>query len=94
MAIILTPAFQCERCFHRWLPRNKGTDDLPQHQPQVCPKCKSPYWNKPRQKDLAPDRRAARQGHTDTPLPTAPSPTRRLSHPGPSRTRNKARDTA
>lgn len=74
MAIVLTPAFQCERCFHRWLPRKKGNDDIQLHQPQVCPKCKSPYWNKPRQKELAPEKRAAHHGRPDTPLPTTPSP--------------------
>jgi uncharacterized Zn ribbon protein len=33
----------CKRCGHEWKPRN---DKLP----TVCPnpKCKSPYWNKPR----------------------------------------------
>jgi NAD-dependent SIR2 family protein deacetylase len=35
--------WQCERCDHEWLPRNR------ERKPKVCPKCKSPYWNKPRQ---------------------------------------------
>ena len=37
--------FQCERCNHIWAPRittSKGAE------PTICPKCKSPYWNKPR----------------------------------------------
>jgi len=34
--------FKCERCEHEWIPRNK------EDEPAVCPKCKSPYWNKPR----------------------------------------------
>ena len=34
--------FQCERCQHVWVPRNI---DEP---PRVCPKCKSPYWDRPR----------------------------------------------
>lgn len=34
-------AYKCERCKHQWLPRNKET-------PIICPKCKSPYWNRPR----------------------------------------------
>ena len=33
--------FRCLRCKHEWIP----TGDRP---PKVCPKCKSPYWNKPR----------------------------------------------
>jgi predicted Zn-ribbon and HTH transcriptional regulator len=34
----------CERCGHKWAPRNI------KEEPKVCPKCKSPYWNKPRRK--------------------------------------------
>jgi predicted Zn-ribbon and HTH transcriptional regulator len=33
--------FRCERCGHEWIKR-KELD------PTVCPKCKSPYWNKQR----------------------------------------------
>ena len=36
--------FQCTRCNHIWIPRNKG-------KPLVCPKCKSPYWDKLRQSE-------------------------------------------
>ena len=36
--------FQCERCKHKWVPRNiKDT-------PRVCPRCKSPYWDRKKQK--------------------------------------------
>lgn len=38
--------FRCERCEHEWIPRNK------EDEPAVCPKCKSPYWNKPRKKKI------------------------------------------
>lgn len=31
----------CERCGHEWYSRSKV-------KPRVCPKCKSPYWDKPR----------------------------------------------
>jgi len=41
-------AFQCDRCGHAWLPRLKIDEE-----PTICPKCKSPYWNKPRRIDLA-----------------------------------------
>ena len=34
---------KCPNCGHEWFPR----DD--KREPKVCPKCKSPYWNKPRQ---------------------------------------------
>lgn len=30
------------RCGHEWLPREKG------ERPMVCPKCKSPRWDKPK----------------------------------------------
>jgi predicted Zn-ribbon and HTH transcriptional regulator len=36
--------YKCERCGHVWVPRLYG-----KKQPVICPKCKSPYWNKPRQ---------------------------------------------
>ncbi len=35
---------KCYRCNHEWLPKDK--DKIP----KVCPKCKSPYWDKPKQK--------------------------------------------
>lgn len=31
----------CLRCGHSWLPRVESM-------PLLCPKCKNPYWNKPR----------------------------------------------
>jgi hypothetical protein len=43
MAKIKLDAFQCERCSHKWVPIDM---DNP---PKVCPKCKSPYWDRPRQ---------------------------------------------
>ena len=33
---------KCYRCGHEWLQRD-------QDKPTICPKCKSPYWDKPRQ---------------------------------------------
>jgi DNA-directed RNA polymerase subunit RPC12/RpoP len=35
--------YRCERCRHEWVPRDKDQD------PKVCPHCKSPYWDRPRQ---------------------------------------------
>ena len=42
---VFSDILKCKRCGHRWKPRG---NDLP----TVCPnpKCKSPYWNKPRKK--------------------------------------------
>jgi predicted Zn-ribbon and HTH transcriptional regulator len=34
--------YRC-RCGHEWTARNKG------ERPRVCPKCKSPNWDKPYQ---------------------------------------------
>jgi len=31
---------KCERCEHEWITRTGEA-------PIVCPKCKSPYWDKP-----------------------------------------------
>lgn len=39
--------FNCLRCGHIWEPKH------PNDKPKVCPKCKSPYWNRPRQKNKA-----------------------------------------
>jgi hypothetical protein len=43
---ITVTLYTCERCEHSWIPREAiaGTEALP----TVCPKCKSPYWNRPR----------------------------------------------
>ena len=37
----LVEGFKCERCSHEWIPRMKEN-------PRVCPKCHSPYWDKPK----------------------------------------------
>ncbi len=44
MAIVKIEGYLCERCLHSWMPRSK-IDELP----TICPKCKSPYWNKAKQ---------------------------------------------
>jgi len=41
-------AFRCERCGYEWLPRKLWDESKPP--PTVCPKCKNPYWNKPKKK--------------------------------------------
>lgn len=43
MGIVKLDGYKCERCDHLWVPRSK-IDELP----IICPKCKSPYWNKAR----------------------------------------------
>jgi ribosomal protein L37E len=44
MGELTVKAYKCERCEHVWVP----TSDV---KPRVCPKCKSPYWDKPRSAD-------------------------------------------
>lgn len=31
--------YRCKRCKHKWFPRKE-------EKPIICPRCKSPYWNK------------------------------------------------
>ena len=33
---------RCERCAYEWIPRDLNVE------PEACPKCKSPYWNRPK----------------------------------------------
>ncbi len=33
------PTLDCKRCGHHWYPRTAKD-------PRVCPKCKSPYWDR------------------------------------------------
>lgn len=39
MGKIMLSGYKCERCKHTWIPRDK-------RKPLVCPKCKSPYWDR------------------------------------------------
>lgn len=43
MPKVMLEGYKCERCGHEWIPRTKIDEE-----PTICPKCKSPYWNKPR----------------------------------------------
>jgi uncharacterized protein with PIN domain len=50
--------YRCLRCGHPWVPR--GVEPIehakkppePDEEPRVCPKCKSPYWNRPRRAEV------------------------------------------
>jgi predicted Zn-ribbon and HTH transcriptional regulator len=44
MARIKVDGYQCERCGHIWVKRMED-------EPALCPKCKTPYWNKPRKEE-------------------------------------------
>jgi len=41
LGMVMLPGCRC-RCGHEWLPR--GPDD----KPRVCPRCKSPNWDRPK----------------------------------------------
>jgi hypothetical protein len=38
--------WECLRCGHKWIPRI-----MTDVEPTICPKCKSPYWDKPRRNE-------------------------------------------
>lgn len=44
---ITVMGYRCERCSHEWIPRDFDEE------PRVCPRCKSPYWNRPRKNPMA-----------------------------------------
>ena len=50
---ITVERLECNRCFYQWWPRISRTEGKTVI-PKVCPnpKCKSPYWNKKRVKEL------------------------------------------
>jgi DNA-directed RNA polymerase subunit RPC12/RpoP len=39
---ITVMGYRCERCGGEWIPKDS------EKEPVACPKCKSPYWNRPR----------------------------------------------
>ena len=43
-ANVLIRGHKCYRCGHEWRPRNLNEI------PEVCPKCKSPYWKTKKKK--------------------------------------------
>ena len=43
MPDIMIKGFRCTRCDHEWVPHRTTV------RPTLCPKCKSPYWDKSRQ---------------------------------------------
>ena len=47
---ITVMGYRCERCGHEWIPRGPAEEE-----PRVCPKCRSPWWNKPRKSMMTYD---------------------------------------
>ena len=39
---VLIVGHRCYRCSHAWVPRDISEI------PEICPKCKSPYWKTPK----------------------------------------------
>ena len=50
MGTLKLPKLKCNRCGHKWFPRQE-------REPKSCPKCHSPYWNKPRDKRHSKNKR-------------------------------------
>lgn len=46
MQKITMMGYRCERCEHEWVPKTPK-------KPRVCPKCKSPYWDRKRRLGVA-----------------------------------------
>jgi DNA-directed RNA polymerase subunit RPC12/RpoP len=59
MPQITLKGYLCERCGHKWLPKDETMKD----KPKVCPKCKSPYWDTPRRLNVA--KKQQQQGDLD-----------------------------
>jgi DNA-directed RNA polymerase subunit RPC12/RpoP len=49
MVPITLMGYRCARCTHQWVPMKSASAP-----PRVCPKCKSPYWDRERQRKEAP----------------------------------------
>jgi len=54
MSVLKDLMLHCNRCGHGWLRRTVKL-------PAQCPKCKTTFWNKPRVRKIARDRRAAKR---------------------------------
>ncbi|MEM3171947.1 MAG: hypothetical protein QXE82_00215 [Candidatus Nitrosotenuis sp.] len=43
---VVVEKLHCKRCHHEWWPEVDPTADKVK-EPKNCPRCKSPYWNRP-----------------------------------------------
>jgi len=53
---VLIVGHRCYRCGHTWVPRNISEI------PEICPKCKSPYWKKPKTRFLKNEKGGKKNG--------------------------------
>ena len=51
--------YQCLRCGHKWVPR------ITSEEPRICPKCKSPYWNRSKRVKLATSEKITKTKHSE-----------------------------
>lgn len=53
MPILNFIGFSCYRCGHKWVPNQLIPAETKDYSPpKVCPKCKTAWWNVPREKDI------------------------------------------
>lgn len=53
MALVSIPKLlECLRCGHRWLPRVSRQTKDGKTDVRICPKCKSPYWDRKRNDNI------------------------------------------
>jgi predicted Zn-ribbon and HTH transcriptional regulator len=44
MPVVQLQGYRCARCSWEWLPRSE-------RKPTICPRCKSPYWDRERMRE-------------------------------------------
>lgn len=50
MVFVKAPeTLECYRCGHVWVPRASGKVVKGKIEVRICPACKSPYWDRPRE---------------------------------------------
>ena len=54
-ACVLIVGHRCHRCHHAWVPRNISEI------PEICPKCKSPYWKKAKTRFTKNDKKGGKK---------------------------------
>ncbi len=52
MPMTTIQGYECLRCGHMWRPRGLDPKEKNPQDPKVCPKCKSAWWNVPREKKV------------------------------------------
>ena len=50
---LMLPILTCNVCGHEWVPRKREV-------PKRCAKCKSPYWDRPKEREMIGEHRFVR----------------------------------